>query len=121
MPALCPFPKFSVATVLSTKGIALPDQLPEREIRRNTAILVVNGGVMQVAMAFVSSDMVLPAFVQLLTTSTVLIGMAGSLMRIGWAWPRCSFHAWWNLANERCPFSWWQERSERSSGLAWAL
>lgn len=62
--------------------------LSEREIRRSTLLMVLNGGLMQMAMAFVSSDMVLPAFVQTLTTSTFLIGMGGSLMRIGWAWPQ---------------------------------
>ena len=43
---------------------------------------------MHSAMTFVSSDLVLPAFVQTLTTSSVMVGLAGALMRIGWAWPQ---------------------------------
>lgn len=40
------------------------------------------------AMTFVSSDLVLPAFVQNLSTSSVMVGLASALMRIGWAWPQ---------------------------------
>ena len=59
-----------------------------REVARNTRLLVLNGGLMFMAMTFVSSDLVLPAFVQTLSTSSVMIGLAGALMRIGWAWPQ---------------------------------
>lgn len=59
-----------------------------RETKRNTHLLVLNGGLMMMAMTFVSSDLVLPAFVQTLTSSSVLVGLAGALMRIGWAWPQ---------------------------------
>lgn len=59
-----------------------------RDIERNTRLLVFNGALMMMAMTFVSSDLVLPAFVQTLTESSVLIGLAGALMRIGWAWPQ---------------------------------
>ena len=38
---------------------------------------------------FISADLVMPAFVQTLTTSSILVGMAGALMRMGWAWPQC--------------------------------
>tara|TARA_B100000029_G_scaffold404913_1_gene405059 strand:- start:243 stop:365 length:123 start_codon:yes stop_codon:yes gene_type:complete len=40
---------------------------------------------MMSAMTFVGSDLVLPAFVQTLITSSVMAGLAGALMRIGWA------------------------------------
>ena len=60
----------------------------QRETQRNTRLLVLNGGLMMMAMTFVSSDLVLPAFVQTLTASSVLVGLAGALMRIGWAWPQ---------------------------------
>jgi len=59
-----------------------------REIRRNTFLLVLNGGLVFFSMTLVSTDMVLPAFVQTLTSSSVMIGLAGALMRIGWSWPQ---------------------------------
>jgi len=47
-----------------------------------------NGGLMMSAMTFVSSDLVLPAFVHNLSTSSVMVGLASALMRVGWAWPQ---------------------------------
>jgi len=71
---------------------SLMDIVAERkgkeEVKRNTRLLVLNGGLMMMAMTFVSSDLVLPAFVQTLTSSSILVGLAGALMRIGWAWPQ---------------------------------
>ena len=65
------------------------DRLRERQnIRRSFWLLTANGASMHAAMTFVSSDLVLPAFVQTLTTSSVMVGLAGALMRIGWAWPQ---------------------------------
>lgn len=43
---------------------------------------------MMAAMTFVSSDLVLPAFVQTLSTSSIMVGLASALMRIGWSWPQ---------------------------------
>jgi MFS family permease len=60
----------------------------ERDERRSFWLLVANGALMMSAMTFVSSDLVLPAFVQTLSTSSVMVGLAGALMRIGWAWPQ---------------------------------
>lgn len=59
-----------------------------RDERRSFWLLVMNGALMMSAMTFVSSDLVLPAFVQTLSTSSVMVGLAGALMRIGWAWPQ---------------------------------
>jgi hypothetical protein len=39
-------------------------------------------------MTYVSSDPVLPAFVQNLSTLRVMVGLASALMRIGWTWPQ---------------------------------
>jgi MFS family permease len=58
------------------------------EVRRNSRLLILNGGLVFMSMTLASSDMLLPAFVQSLTTSSVAIGLAGALMRIGWAWPQ---------------------------------
>jgi MFS family permease len=66
----------------------LADKPDPGEERRNSLLLILNGGFMFMAMTFVSSDMVLPSFIQSLTSSTILIGLAGALMRIGWAWPQ---------------------------------
>ncbi len=43
---------------------------------------------MFMAMTFASSDMVLPAFIQTLTASSVLVGLASAVIRVGWAWPQ---------------------------------
>ena len=59
-----------------------------RETRRNSYLLVINGGMVMMAYTFISADLVMPAFVQTLTESSILIGMAGALMRMGWAWPQ---------------------------------
>lgn len=59
-----------------------------KDRKRSFWLLVANGALMMSAMTFVSSDLVLPAFVQTLTTSSVMVGLAGALMRIGWAWPQ---------------------------------
>ena len=37
---------------------------------------------------FASSEFVLPAFVQTLTTSSILVGLTGALMRLGWSVPQ---------------------------------
>ena len=60
----------------------------QRETRRNSWLLVINGGMVMMAYTFISADLVMPAFVQTLTASSILIGMAGALMRMGWAWPQ---------------------------------
>jgi len=60
----------------------------EQEVRRNSWLLVINGGMVLMSYTFISSDLVMPAFVQTLTTSSILVGMAGALMRMGWAWPQ---------------------------------
>ena len=60
----------------------------QRETRRNSWLLVINGGMVMMAYTFISADLVMPAFVQTLTESSILIGMAGALMRMGWAWPQ---------------------------------
>ncbi|MFT5368602.1 MAG: MFS family permease [Candidatus Latescibacterota bacterium] len=64
------------------------DRKRKIEVKRNTRMLVLNGGLMMMAMTFVSSDLVLPAFVQTLTASSVLVGLASALMRVGWSWPQ---------------------------------
>ncbi len=60
----------------------------QRETRRNSWLLVINGGMVMMSYTFISADLVMPAFVQTLTTSSILVGMAGALMRMGWAWPQ---------------------------------
>lgn len=59
-----------------------------KEVRRNSWLLVINGGLVIMSYTFISADLVMPAFVQTLTTSSILVGMAGALMRMGWAWPQ---------------------------------
>ena len=60
----------------------------KKEVRRNSWLLVINGGLVMMSYTFISADLVMPAFVQTLTTSSILVGMAGALMRMGWAWPQ---------------------------------
>ena len=56
--------------------------------RRNGRLIVLNGGLMQFAMSFVSSETIIPAFIQMLTGSSVLVGLARSMIQVGWAWPQ---------------------------------
>lgn len=59
-----------------------------RELRRNSWLLVVNGATMFAAFTLASSELVLPAFIQTLTTSSILVGLTGALIRIGWSFPQ---------------------------------
>ena len=43
---------------------------------------------MQFAISFASSDTVIPAFIQTLTGSSVLVGLSRSMISIGWSWPQ---------------------------------
>ena len=56
--------------------------------RHNGRLIVLNGGLMQFAMSFVSSETIIPAFIQMLTGSSVLVGLARSMIQVGWAWPQ---------------------------------
>lgn len=58
------------------------------EVKRNSRLVIVNGGLMQFAMSFASSETVIPAFIQTLTGSSVYVGIARSMIRIGWSWPQ---------------------------------
>ena len=59
-----------------------------RELKRNSWLLVANGATMFAGFTFASSELVLPAFVQTLTTSSILVGLTGALMRMGWSLPQ---------------------------------
>ena len=80
--------EFSPQHRVSSESNQTTEVLDRKEERRNSGLLILNGGFMFMAMTFVSYDMVLPAFIQSLTSSTILIGLTGALMRIGWAWPQ---------------------------------
>ena len=56
--------------------------------RRNSRLVILNGGLMQFAMSFASSETVIPAFIQVLTGSSILVGLSRSMMRVGWSWPQ---------------------------------
>jgi MFS family permease len=58
------------------------------ELKRNSRLVILNGGLMQFAMSFASSEAVIPAFIQMLTGSSVLVGLSRSMIRIGWSWPQ---------------------------------
>ena len=64
------------------------DQVTEKEGKRNSRLVILNGGLMQFAMSFANSETVIPAFIQTLTGSSVLVGLSRSMIRIGWAWPQ---------------------------------
>lgn len=78
----------SAAIEATTVHDGVESRRSQREVRRNFWLLIANGASMNSAMTFVSSELVLPAFVQTLTTSSLMVGLAGALMRIGWAWPQ---------------------------------
>ena len=58
------------------------------EKRRNARLIITNGGFMQFAHSFTSSEAVIPAYIQLLTGSSIFVGLSRAMMRIGWAWPQ---------------------------------
>jgi MFS family permease len=60
----------------------------ERETRRNARLIILNGGVMELAHSFASSEAVIPAYIQLLTGSSIYVGLSRAMMRVGWAWPQ---------------------------------
>lgn len=74
------------------------------EARRNSRLLILNGGLVFMSMTLASSDMVLPAFVQSLTSSSVAIGLVGALMRIGWAWPQVFISRIIEVRKRKMPF-----------------
>ena len=72
---------------ISTVADRVAERRQAKDERRSFWFLVANGALMMSAMTFVISDLVLPTFVQTLSTSSIMVGLAGALMRIGWAWP----------------------------------
>lgn len=64
------------------------EQTIQKNAQRNGRLIVLNGGLMQFAMSFASSETVIPAFIQTLTGSSILVGLARSMMQVGWAWPQ---------------------------------
>lgn len=79
---LPPSPPTPAATTPSTHG----DDAVEQQ--RSARLVIANGAVMQMAMSFASSDTVLPAFLQTVTGSSVMVGAARTIMNLGWAWPQ---------------------------------
>ena len=81
--------RLSHESYLSTEESKLPDlESKKSEVKRNSRLVILNGGLMQFADSFSSSEAVIPAFIQTLTGSSVLVGLSRSMMRIGWAWPQ---------------------------------
>jgi MFS family permease len=64
-----------------------PGRDPTEE-KRNSRLVILNGGLMQFAMSFASSETVIPAFIQTLTGSSLLVGLSRSMIRVGWSWPQ---------------------------------
>ena len=64
---------------------AEPDK---REAKRSSRLIIGHGGVEQFAHSFSSSEAVIPAYIQLLTGSSVYVGLSRAMMRVGWAWPQ---------------------------------
>jgi hypothetical protein len=58
------------------------------EEKRNARLVIANGALMQMSMSFASSDTVLPAFMQMVTGSSVMVGAARAIMHVGWSWPQ---------------------------------
>ena len=58
------------------------------EVKRNARLFILNGGLSESGYRFASSETVIPAFIQTLTGSSVMVGLSRALMRVGWAWPQ---------------------------------
>ena len=59
-----------------------------QETKRNTRLILLNGGLNAFAGSFASSEAVIPAYLQQLTRSSVLVGLSSAMMRVGWSWPQ---------------------------------
>ena len=59
-----------------------------QEQSRNFRIAVLSSTFMRISFALADPTTVLSAFVYKLTTSNVLVGLAGSMMPVGWMWPQ---------------------------------
>ena len=59
-----------------------------KHFRRNFTLTALNGIFFNFASAFLSETTVLPAFISNLTSSRVLVGLAGSLQRASWPLPQ---------------------------------
>jgi MFS family permease len=55
----------------------------ERHRRRNTALMVLEGGTFAIAMSLLSETTIIPAFVQALTGSAILVGLVGAVFALG--------------------------------------
>ena len=62
--------------------------MDERQIKRNTSLLILSGGFQLLGSSFASHDVVVPAYVQTLTNSGLAVGLAGALLRMGWVCPQ---------------------------------
>jgi hypothetical protein len=59
-----------------------------QEQNRNFRTAVLSSTFMRISFALADPTTVLSAFVYKLTTSNVLVGLAGSMMPVGWMWPQ---------------------------------
>jgi MFS family permease len=62
--------------------------LTERQYRQNTWAFIADMALFQVAMSFVSSTTVLPSFVNALTHSEVVVGLASGITSLSWLLPQ---------------------------------
>lgn len=62
--------------------------IEQKEVSRNSKLLVMNGAMMFAGFTFASYELILPAFVQTLTASSFFVGVTGTLMRLGWSMPQ---------------------------------
>lgn len=75
----------SVAADVELLRVAAPEYVAgmERYRRRNTTLMVLEGGTFALAMSLLSEATIIPAFVQALTGSALLVGLVGAVFALG--------------------------------------
>ncbi len=75
----------SVAADVEQLRRAAPEYVAgmERHRRRNTTLMVLEGGTFALAMSLLSEATIIPAFVQALTGSALLVGLVGAVFALG--------------------------------------
>ncbi len=75
-------------------SVDIAGEMDERQVSRNTSMVILSGGFVLLGSSFASHDVVVPAYVQTLTDSSWMVGLTGALLRMGWVCPQIFVSRW---------------------------
>ncbi|KPK99673.1 MAG: hypothetical protein AMJ91_06900 [candidate division Zixibacteria bacterium SM23_73_3] len=84
---------FNINLILMIKQSSVQTPFAQRHFKRNFFLGVSNGVLFNFAWAFTSTSTVLPLFINKLTPSQILIGLASTLEALGWFLPQMAVAA----------------------------